>query len=394
MIRRAIEKELLEAAAEYPIVTIVGPRQSGKTTLARMVFHDKPYYSLEDPDVLRQASSDPRGFLNSIPDGAILDEIQRLPELLSYLQGIVDAVPKPGRFIITGSHQPQLHKAVSQSLAGRTAILTLWPFSLSELRAYGADRNAFDLIAQGTFPGVHERKLDPQRFFNAYMQTYVERDVRVLLELRDLALFQDFLMLLAGRVGQLVNYTSLSNDIGVSNVTVKNWLSVLMASYLVFQLQPYYENVSKRVVKSPKLYFTDTGIAAYLLGIRDGEHAIRDPLRGGLYENLIISDIYKGAFNRGIRPNLYFFRDSNGNEVDLVIREGRRLIPVEIKSSSTFAPEFIKGIQRFRELTPDRVSPGAVLYNGEREFVFKETRVLNPLAQDDLWTTLTAPEPV
>ncbi|MBI1321482.1 MAG: DUF4143 domain-containing protein [Candidatus Hydrogenedens sp.] len=390
MIKREIEAELRAAAAEYPVVTIVGPRQSGKTTLARLVFPDKPYYSLEEPDIRLQASEDPRGFLAGVPNGAVLDEIQRLPELLSYIQGLVDASPEPGRFVLTGSHQPQLHEAVSQSLAGRTAVLTLWPFSMPELKTYREAWSPFELMVTGGYPRVHDRQLDPRRFYNGYVQTYVERDVRILLELRDLDVFQKFLKLLAGRIGQLVNYSSLSNDVGVSVSTIKNWLSVLMATYLVVELQPYFENVSKRVVKSPKLYFTDVGLAAYLLGIHDADQAARDPLRGALFENLILTEVLKGAYNRGYRPQVYFYRDSNGNEVDLVIREGRRLIPIEIKSASTFTPDFIRGIRRLQEASPDAGPSGFVLYSGDRDFVFKETRVLNPLSQQDLWSTLTA----
>ncbi|HEO70362.1 MAG TPA: ATP-binding protein, partial [Candidatus Hydrogenedentes bacterium] len=316
MITRAITDELFAAAAEYPVLTILGPRQSGKTTLARMTFPNKPYYSFEAPDTRMAAESDPRGFLHQVEGGAILDEIQRLPSLLSFLQGVVDASAEKGRFIVTGSHQPRLHEAISQSMAGRTAMLTLWPFSLPELRMYRGDWDAFELIATGFYPRLHEEGLDARRFFSGYVQTYVERDVRALIQLRDLAPFQQFLTLLAGRVGQMVNYTALSNDVGVSASTIRNWLSVLKASYVLFELPPFFQNVRKRVLKSPKVYFTDPGLAAYFLGIHSKEQAARDPLRGGLYENLVIVEIMKGAFNRGIRPELYFYRDSNGNEVD------------------------------------------------------------------------------
>ncbi|MCX7039123.1 MAG: AAA family ATPase, partial [Spirochaetes bacterium] len=291
IITRDITEELVRSAAEYPVVTILGPRQSGRTTLARMTFPDKPYFSLEDPDVRVAAEADPRGFLGQMEDGGILDEVQRLPALLSYIQGMVDKGGRRGRFILTGSHQPQLHEAISQSLAGRTAMLTLWPFSFRELRRYTSTRGPFDVIVRGCFPRLHEEGLDPRRFFNGYLQTYVERDMRALILLRDLSQFQKFLTLLAGRVGQVVNLASLSNDTGVSATTIRNWLSVLKASSVVFELPPFFENVRKRVIKSPKIFFTDVGLAAFLMGIHTEEQASRDPLRGNLYENLVVADI-------------------------------------------------------------------------------------------------------
>ena len=391
MIERDITKELIECVGEYPVVTILGPRQSGKTTLVQMTFPDRPCFSLEYPDVRAAAEADPRGFLSQAQDGAILDEVQRLPTLLSYIQGIVDKAGKPGMFILTGSHQPRLHEAISQSLAGRTAMLTLWPFSLSELRRYKSDWKAFELIVKGFFPRLHERNLEPRRFYNAYLQTYVERDVRALINLRDLSQFDKFLTLLAGRVGQIINFTSLSNDVGVSARTIRNWLNVLKASYVVFELPPFFANIRKRLVKSPKIYFTDVGLAAFLLGIRTEQQAARDPLRGNLYENLVVADIVKGALNRGIRPDVYFFRDSHGNEIDLLIRENGRLIPVEIKSAETFSPEFVKGLERFRSLGADRVATGAVLYNGEEEFKIHGARIFNPLNIEDLWGALISP---
>lgn len=391
MITRDISEELLRAAAEYPVVTILGPRQSGKTTLARMTFPDKSYVSLEDPDVRAAAEADPRGFLGQMEGGAILDEVQRLPALLSYIQGIVDKNGKPGQFILTGSHQPQLHEAISQSLAGRTAMLTLWPFSLHELRLYQAARTSFDLIVSGCFPRLHNEALEPRRFFNSYLQTYVERDVRMLIQLRDLSQFQQFLTLLAGRVGQIVNLASLSNDVGVSTTTIRNWLSVLKASYVVFELPPFFESVKKRVIKSSKIFFTDVGLAAFLLGIHTKEQAFHDPLRGNLYENLIIAETVKGALNKGIRPELYFFRDSHSNEVDLIIKENGMLTPVEIKSAETFSMGFIKGLERFQTLGIKRIATGAVLYNGEQQFNVRGVRIFNPLLVEDIWQTLTAP---
>jgi len=391
MITRDITEELVRSAGEYPVVTILGPRQSGKTTLAQMTFPEKPYFSLEDPDVRVAAESDPRGFLGQVKGSAILDEVQRLPALLSYVQGMVDKDRKRGRFILTGSHQPQLHEAITQSLAGRTAMLTLWPFSLHELSRYKTAQDPFDLIVSGCFPRLHEEALEPRRFFNSYLQTYVERDVRMLIQLRDLSQFQQFLTLLAGRVGQVINLASLSNDVGVSTTTIRNWLSVLKASFVVFELPPFFENVRKRVIKSPKIFFTDVGLAAFLLGIHTKEHAFRDPLRGNLYENLVIADIMKGALNKGIKPEMFFFRDSHGNEVDLLIKEKGTLTPVEIKSAGTFAADFIKGLERFQMLKIKRVATGAVLYNGEQPFHVRGVRIFNPFLVEDIWQTLTVP---
>jgi len=376
--------ELLEAAGEYPVVTIFGPRQSGKTTLVQMTFPEKMYYSLEDPDVRMAAETDPRGFLSGFPEGGVLDEIQRLPGLLSFIQGIVDREKKAGMFILTGSHQPGLHQSVSQSLAGRTAVLTLLPFSLSELRNYRKNWEPLDLIVKGAYPRIHDKDLKPFRFFNGYMQTYIERDVRALINLKDLRSFQQFFTLLAGRIGQVVNYTSLSNDVGVSSTTIKNWISVLKASFVIFELPPFFENIRKRVVKSPKIYFNDVGLAAYLLGIERADQVSRDPLRGGLYENLLILEVLKSCLNYGKRPELFFYRDTHGNEVDLIIKAARNLIPFEIKSAATFTPEFLKGIEHFRKIASDRCSKGYVLYNGHEQYTLKGTRIFNPFVHEGL----------
>lgn len=388
MIRRDITNELLGSAGEYPVVTIFGPRQSGKTTLVRMTFPDKAYASLEDPDVRAAAERDPRGFLNAFPTGAILDEIQRLPVLLSYIQRIVDEANIPGMFILTGSHQPELHQSISQSLAGRTALLTLLTFSISELSHYRATWDPFDLIAKGTFPRVHQEKLQAGRFFNGYVQTYLERDVRSLINIRDLRPFQQFITLLAGRAGQVVNLANLSNDVGVSATTIKTWISVLKASFVVFELPPFFENVKKRVIKTPKLYFCDPGLAAFLLGIKTPQHVSRDPLRGGLYENLLVTEVLKHRCNSGRRPELFFYRDSNGNEVDLILRKGRRLIPVEIKSAATFTEDFLKGIDRFSKVVGKRCTGGVVFYNGPHEHRINDIRVLNPLLHGGLGSVL------
>lgn len=378
--------ELLAAAGEYPVVTVLGPRQSGKTTLARVSFPGKPYRSLEEPDQRAVAERDPRGFLAAVPDGAILDEVQRVPDLLSYLQGIVDDHPAPGQYVLTGSHLPGVRQAVSQTLAGRTAVLTLLPLTIAEIRHNGRLVTPFDLIVSGAFPRLHDRGLRAERFFSGYIQTYLERDVPALIQLKDLSRFQRFLTLLAGRIGQLVNYSSLANDLGVSSTTIKDWVGVLTASFVVFELPPWFENVRKRVVKSPKLYFVDTGLAAFLLGLRTGDHAARDPLRGALFENLIVLEALKLRLNRGLRPDLYFYRDARGNEVDLIVRDGRALVPIEIKSAATFTPEFHQGIAGLRRDLPDAVRPGAIAYAGAQRMEYLSERVFNPLVHDDLAT--------
>ena len=388
LVKRDITKELFQCASEYPVVTVLGPRQSGKTTLVQMTFPDIPYFSLEDPDIRLAAATDPRGFLSQLEGGGILDEVQRLPVLLSYIQGIVDKASRRGQFILTGSHQPRLHEAISQSLAGRTAVLTLWPFSIPELHHYKTEWSPFELVVRGSFPRVYQENLNPRRFYNSYIQTYVERDVRALIQLRDLTQFQQFLTLLAGRVGQVLNVASLSSDVGVSSKTIRNWLSVLNASYIVFLLPPFFENIHKRVVKSPKIYFSDTGLVAFLLGIQTEQQALRDPLRGALYENLVITEIIKGSLNRGVRPEVYFFRDSHANEVDLIIRFKGRLFPVEIKSASTFSTDFLKGLLKFHAIVGERLGRGTVLYNGEQEFIIQGIHIFNPLHKPDIWSSI------
>lgn len=388
MITRSIKNELLECASEYPAVTILGPRQSGKTTLARMTFPKLNYVSLEDPDIRRQAVDDPRSFLGKLSSGAILDEIQRVPDLLSYLQGIIDADRTSGRFILTGSHQPQVHRAVSQSLAGRTAVLELMPFSLPEIREYkDSPGQAFDLIHKGFYPGVYENKLKTDRFYRSYVATYVERDVRDLIQLTDLTGFEKFLHLIAGRVGQLVNYSSIANDVGVTAGTIKSWISILKASYILFELTPWYANIRKRLVKSSKLYFVDVGLASWLLGLETTSQVERDPLRGMLYENLLVIEVVKALRNRGERPHLHFYRDMKGNEVDLLIQKTHHeFVAVEIKSSATFQPEFIKGIEAFKRAGgEENLIHAKVWYNGDRQTHYKETEVRNPLVHGFDW---------
>lgn len=327
MINRLISKELVALTSEYPIVTVLGPRQAGKTTLTKDVLKGYEYSNLEIPEVREFAAEDPKAYLNQYKNPVIIDEIQRVPALLSYIQAIVDEEKQNGRFVLTGSHQLQLREAITQSLAGRTGILHLLPFSIKELAEADIAFDSFEEYAfRGFLPRVYDQSLRPTTAYSNYYQTYVERDVRQLIQLKDVTLFEKFIKLLAGRVGQLLDYSSLANDVGVGAKTIRNWISILEASYLLFKLPPYFENFGKRVIKSPKYYFTDTGLLCFLLGIRSPEQISRDPLVGSIFENIVVTECLKARYNRGDIPDLYFFRDSNGREVDLLIPLDRKLI--------------------------------------------------------------------
>lgn len=377
ILARDISDELLNMATQFPVVTVLGPRQSGKTTLVRQLFKAKPYVSLENPDDRAFAESDPRSFLDNYPDGVILDEIQRLPILLSYIQGIVDQTKKKGLFILTGSHQHQLHQSISQSLAGRTALLKLLPFCLSELPFNLQNQELDYYLYHGMYPRVYDDTLDPTKFYRSYLQTYVERDVRQMINIKDLATFQLFIKLCASRVGQLVNANSLSHEVGVSAHTITQWLSILEASFIIFRLPPYFENFGKRLIKSEKLYFTDVGLACYCLDIHKPESLARDPLRGSLAENFMIMELIKHRENVGLEPNAYFYRDSNQHEIDLIIKNGHQLIPIEIKSSKTFHPSFLKGLTYLKTIAEGRITQGYLLYAGEQEQYIHKIYVAN-----------------
>ena len=364
MIKRNITKELHLLLQEYPIVTVLGPRQAGKTTLVQHELPDYAYVSLEDPDERMLAAEDPRAFLRRFPDNTIFDEVQRVPTLLSYLQGIVDKEQKNGRFVLTGSHQLELRAAVTQSLAGRTGLLHLLPLSIEELRQAGLTFDGFeDYVVHGFLPRVHSQNQRPFRAYANYYQTYIERDVRQLIELKDVSLFEKFIKLLAGRVGQLMDYQALSNAVGVSAKTIKQWLSVLEASYVVVKLPPYFENFGKRVVKSPKYFFTDVGLLAYLLGLETPSQVLRDPLLGSIFENLVVIEVLKQRYNSGYDANLYFFRDSNGSEIDLLCKTSNGLVGIEIKAASTWHGKFAKQLVRFAA-NSHPLNQSLVVYNG------------------------------
>jgi predicted AAA+ superfamily ATPase len=351
-------------AGQYPVVTVTGPRQSGKTTLCRALFPEKPYFNLEAPDIRRFALEDPRGFLAACPDGAVLDEIQRIPDLLSYIQPLVDERQNNGQYILTGSQQFKVMEGVSQSLAGRTALLKLLPFSLEELASGNLQAPIDRTILTGFYPRIHDQGLNPAEALSYYFETYVERDIRRLVAVRDLSQFEKFVRVCAGRIGQLLNLQGLAADVGISHTTARSWLSLLEASYLVFVLQPWFTNTSKRLVKTPKLYFYDVGLAAWLLGLESEGQVSRDPLRGNLFENLVVLEVLKHRYNRGERNNLYFYRDSKGNEVDLLLTFGTDLFPLEIKAGATIAPEFFKGLKDFALLGRSMPWKSALVYGG------------------------------
>jgi len=330
-------------------------------------FSKMPYANLEDPEIRQLALTDPRGFLNQYPNGVILDEIQNVPLLLSYIQVIVDKTKTKGMYILTGSHQLALHEAISQSLAGRTALLTLLPLELEELIHSGFEYSLDRFLFSGSFPRVYAENLDPNQMYRDYYQTYIQRDLRSMINVKDLLLFERFIKLCAGRIGNIFEASALANEVGVSSPTIKHWLSILEASYIVFRLQPYYENLGKRIVKSPKLYFSDTGLACYLLDIENPLHLSKSAFRGALFENFIILELIKHRYNQGKDHNLYFYRDNNQNELDVIFKQAEQLIPIEIKSAQTFHEQFLKGVKYFKKIAGDRMPSGFIVYAGEQQ---------------------------
>ena len=363
MIEREITPYLKALFEQYPFVTVTGPRQSGKTTLCRAAFPHLEYVNLEAPDQREFAETDPRGFLSRLGEGAILDEIQRVPELLSYLQVLADGMGRNGLFVLTGSEQFQLSGAVSQSLAGRTGLLRLLPFSLAERRRTGASEEVDDVLYSGFYPRIHDQKLEPCQALGDYFETYVERDVRRVGEIRNLSAFRRFVRLCAGRVGQLSNLSSLGADAGVSHTTARHWLTILEASYIVFQLPPFFANVRKRLVKSPKLYFHDVGLASHLIGIEHAGQLGTHPLRGALFENAVVVEALKHRFNRGRRSNLSFFRDVRGLECDLLYESSDGVGVIEAKSGATVASDWFDAFHRVAKALP-QIALGAVVYGG------------------------------
>jgi hypothetical protein len=388
MIARHLAKILKAAARDYPVVTVTGPRQSGKTTLVRATFPRHRYASLEDPDTRAFATEDPRGFLDQFRSRVILDEVQRVPDLFSYIQGIVDRVDRPGQFILSGSQNFLLLHRVSQSLAGRCAVLRLLPLSRSELigrpvrdvakpstvrRPVGAPTHAttadlFETLFTGGFPRIHDKGIKPHSWLANYYQTYLERDVRDLLNVGDLDGFGRFVRLCAGRSGQLLNASSLAADAGISHTTARRWLSILEASFVVYLLRPHHRNFNKRLVKSPKLYFVDTGLLSYLLRVQSPVDLATHAARGAIFETWVVSEALKNYYNRGAEPDLYFWRDSAGHEVDLLIDMGAKQIPIEVKSGQTVASDFFTDLDYWQDLAGQAAGGAVLVYGGESTF--------------------------
>ena len=382
MIEREITKYLKNLIKKYPVVTITGPRQSGKTYLARNTLKSYQYVNLEDLELRNFAKNDPKGFLIKYPKKVIIDEIQRVPELTSYLQVIVDEKKISGQFVLTGSQNFQILDTLSQSLAGRTANVTLLPFSFKEIETNYQKKDALDrLIYTGFYPRIYDKKLGPTEMLGNYISSYVERDLKRLSEIKNLDLFQKFMVLCAGRTGQLLNLHNIASDIGVSSNTLREWLTLLRASYIVFLLHPYHQNINKRLIKSPKLYFYDTGLVCYLLGIDNPKQLQAHPLRGQLFENLIVIEALKHRFNLGKNNNLSFYRDSNNNEVDLMYQTSDKFLAIEIKATNTirfdneFGSEIFKGLDSIASTMKQKIREKIIVYAGFDDYNFKNYKV-------------------
>lgn len=377
MFDRHLASTLERLARSFPAVAVTGPRQSGKTTLVRQVFGKKPYVSLENPDERAFAEEDPKGFLGRFPDGAIFDEAQRWPNLFSWLQGLIDEDRRPGRFILTGSQQFGLLSQVTQSLAGRVGMTRLLPLSIDEWMDAGTVSPDLDqALLIGGYPVLHDQPVDPGDWFASYVMTYLERDVRQLINIKDMSSFQRFVRLCAGRTGQLLNLSALAGETGISHVTARSWLSVLETSDLVFQLPPYHKNFGKRLVKTPKLYFVDVGLACWLLGIHDAPTLRLHPLRGALFETLVITECLKARYNQGLPAELYFWRDNKGLEADLVFESAGRLQTLEIKSGQTVTADYVRAGQRSARFAGDQALEPWLVYGGNEAYRRSGVRVV------------------
>ncbi len=382
-IKRDLEGYLSYISTKFPVVTLTGPRQSGKSTLVRHVFPEKPYVSCEEPDVQMFAKQDPRGFLHTYAE-AVIDEAQKVPEIFSYIQTLVDEKDTPGQFVLTGSSDFLLFEKISQSLAGRTAVLNLLPFALREIHSIQGFADYEEYLVTGLYPRIHKMDIPPGDFYPGYVKTYVERDVRSLKGISDLGQFQLFLKLCAGRIGQLLNMSALANECGLSHTTAKSWISVLEASFIIFLLRPHHANFNKRLVKMPKLYFYDPGLAAYLLDIRSKNQIQTHYAKGALFESLIISEIVKQRFNQGQAGNCFFWRDKTGNEVDCLVEQGQTLLPLEIKAGRTITRDYFKGVEYFARLAGEQAAKPCLIYGGGENQERTKARVLSWNSLDKL----------
>lgn len=378
MVKRELQVKVIRMASKMPVLTITGPRQSGKTTLAKMSFPKYDYVNLETLENRAFAASDPKNFLARFTKGVIIDEAQYVPELFSYIQAITDESGKAGQFILTGSQNFLLLEKISQSLAGRVAIFNLLPFSIAELKKGKLPLKDYeDALLKGFYPRLYDRKLSPSEFYPGYISTYVERDVRQVVNVRDLNAFQLFLNLCAGHAVQMLNVNAIANSVARDNKTIRQWLSVLETSFVIFLLQPHHKNFNKRLVKTPKLYFTDTGIAAYLLGIQNKKQLQTHYAKGALFENMMVADMMKNRLNRNERPRLYFWRDNTGNEIDLLAEDGSRLKPVEIKAGKTINDDFFRGLNYYNRLSKGKPSHSYLLYGGDEDQKRKQGNVVS-----------------
>ncbi len=382
--QRDILSQIKQGSKYFPVIAVIGSRQSGKTTLIKNHFPEFAYYNLENPSTLQLAMADPIAMLNNSTKGIFIDEIQRYPEMLSYIQAFVDEHKKMGKVIVSGSQNLLISDKISQTLSGRAAYYSVYPLSLSEMDTNGLTVKTFPSQAwYGFYPAIYDRKIPPPQYYEQYIATYIERDVREIKNIGNLALFRKFMGLIAGRVGQLLNNASLANDVGVSAHTIEEWLSVMEASYVIYRLQPYFHNLGKRLIKTPKIYFYDTGVLCHLLGLDSADEVSHHYGVGSIFENLVISNIMKEISNRQTKIDMYFYRDSNGNEIDLILKKGEITLPIEIKSGETYASHFSKYIDYWRELKPES-KRGAIIYNGKPQIQLTDYDLLNWRSMDSV----------
>jgi len=378
MIQRDLIKQILLTAKKMPAIALTGPRQSGKTTLLKMAFPKYDYVNLEHPPSRALAISDPEQFLSQYSKGLIIDEVQRAPELFSYLQVVIDKKKQMGRYILSGSQNFALLENISQSLAGRVALFNLLPFSYKEMTAGKLKiKNIDQLIFKGSYPAIYDRKMNPSLYYSSYINTYVERDVRQLVNVQSLSLFESFVKLLAGRAGQLLNLSEIGNALGIDHKTVKKWLSVLETSFIIYLLKPYHANFNKRIVKTPKLYFYDTGLVSNLLGIDDEKQLSNHWAKGALFENFVINELMKERINKGVKPQFFFWRDSQGKEVDLLIQEKGKILAIEIKAAKTYNPAFLNGLIYYSSLSKIKRPESYLIYTGSIELKTSNGKLVN-----------------